>query len=35
MGPAVSWSAVMGMNAVAADASTVGLMPTSMFWFAG
>ncbi len=35
IGPAVSWSAVIGMIPRRLIRPTVGLMPTSMFWFAG
>src|SRR5438093_9523326 len=34
-GPAVSWSAVMGITPYRLTRPTVGLIPTSMFWFAG
>src|SRR4051812_24177513 len=35
IGPGVSWSAVIGMTPYRLTRPTVGLMPTSMFWFAG
>src|SRR5678815_6157275 len=35
MGPGVSWSAVIGMTPYRLTRPTVGLMPTSMFWFDG
>ena len=34
-GPGVSWSAVIGMTPYRLTRPTVGLMPTSMFWFDG
>src|SRR2546426_7667469 len=35
IGPGVSWSAVIGMTPYRLMRPTVGLMPTSMFWFDG
>src|SRR5712692_6615790 len=35
MGPAVSWLDAMGMMPVRLARPTVGLMPTSEFWFDG
>ena len=35
IGPGVSWSAVIGMTPQRLMRPTVGLMPTSMFWFDG
>ena len=35
MGPGVSWSAVIGITPYRLTRPTVGLMPTSMFWFEG
>ena len=35
IGPGVSWSAVIGMTPYRLTRPTVGLIPTSMFWFAG
>ena len=35
IGPGVSWSAVIGMTPYRLTRPTVGLMPTSMFWFDG
>src|SRR5437762_9361111 len=35
IGPAVSWSAVIGMIPYRLTRPTVGLIPTSMFWFEG
>src|SRR6185503_6301086 len=35
IGPAVSWSAVLGMTPYRLMRPTVGLMPASMFWFDG
>ena len=35
IGPGVSWSAVIGITPWRLIRPTVGLMPTSMFWFAG
>src|SRR5678815_2383347 len=35
MGPGVSWSAVIGMTPYRLTRPTVGLIPTSMFWFDG
>src|SRR5438105_15384971 len=35
IGPGVSWSPVMGMTPYRLMRPTVGLMPTSMFWFEG
>ena len=34
-GPGVSWSAVIGITPWRLTRPTVGLMPTSMFWFDG
>jgi hypothetical protein len=35
IGPAVSWSAVIGMTPWRLTRPTVGLIAASMFWFAG
>ncbi len=35
IGPGVSWSAVIGMTPCRLIRPTVGLIPTSMFWFEG
>src|SRR2546426_12349543 len=35
IGPGVSWSAVIGMTPYRLMRPTVGLIPTSMFWFDG
>ena len=35
IGPGVSWSAEIGMTPYRLTRPTVGLMPTSMFWFDG